>query len=168
MSNLNKKSILLNWREKKLQRNRYDKIPDNFIGVVRVNKLESSNKYNQYALNFNLDLINKYFPDLKEGERPKVAISFEESHILFCFNPSNGVPFFPLSKQGVVWCIRDRDVIDDIYKFFKLSNTTTKYFLKLHFYAQLHGLKLYAVTPQDYITKLPIFDDERKPDFSIK
>lgn len=168
MSNLNQKSVLLNWREKKTQRNRYNAAPSNFILMKRVLKQEHNVKWNQTKLVFRPETIDKYMPELGLNAKPKIAISFENERILFCLEPKNGVPFFTLAKEGKCWSLNDKDIINDIYNFFKLSKSNRSYYLKLHYFAELNKLKLYQITPQDYTTQLPIFEDERKSNFSIQ
>lgn len=137
------------------------KTPDNFLKIRRVVKVEHKTKYNNRYIQFNRNVVNRYFGDKDEY---RIAMSFEKDRLIMVFNPPQGVPFYKLSIAGSgknkSKALVNSAVVDKIYEFFNLDKKNMAYYLKIFYFAEINNMELMVLTPQSYDTMQPVFEDE--------
>ena len=137
------------------------RVGERFLTISLTKKNEEKKiKWDNVYLKFNQDVLNKYFPPNLEGF--KVGFSFDEigKRLIIVFNPTKGIPFYNLSKSGSTRLIYNTILIQKIYNFLGLNTDIDKYHLKIHYFAKINGNELYCLTPYDYQTITPLWEDE--------
>jgi len=157
MANLTLRNQTLNWEVPVSARMGKNQGDENMILIKRVKAGENGKKWTSKLLDFKINTINKYF---KDSETFHMAFSFDEEKVIVVFNPPKGTPFFKLSKNGNGRAINNVHLVDKIYQHFKLDPEKDKYYLKIYYWAKLSGMEIYVITPYDYLTKEPIFEDD--------
>ena len=159
---LKPKDLTLQWKRKvSTHRGSQDILKPDMLLMKRIDKKEHTNlKSTTKLIDFKLPTMQKYFKE--DTEVHKVALSFEKDCIIIVFDPPANVPFYKLSLHGSGKMISNTDLIESIYDHFKLDKTKTKYYLKVNWFSELNEMKMYKLTPWDYETSIPIFEDELK------
>lgn len=158
MGQLNPKDLTFQWEKPNSVRGGSTaKLPDNFILIKRVKKDVHGTRFNNVYIDFKANVLERYF---KKGKPYKVAFSFDKDALIIVFDPKPGVPFYTLAKNGGHAALSNIVLIDKIWKHFKLDEKVKAYYLKIHYLATLNEMEIHVLTPQDYQTRLPIFEDE--------
>lgn len=170
-----------------LSERKYDKT---YLHLFKKFKDDKKNrKYNNVGIKFNRGVLNEYFQyddhineDIRkrqaelenEDEKKlikernidlvmKVSFNFDEKSgkLIMVFNPKSGVPFYKLSKGDTgTRYVFNRDLVEEIYKFYKLDMNKENYLLKIHHFTHYAGMDLKIITPHN-IDKEPIFEWEK-------
>lgn len=163
MGQFNPKDLTFEWEvPKRVYNGRRDATPDNFILIKNVKSKVHGTKWSSALLDFKAGFVEKYFTGVDEVQR--LAFSFEKDRLIMVINPREGIPYFRTSKNGKGRSLANITLVQKIWDYFKLEAQNKAYFLKIHYFAEINGMELYVLTPQDFMTRLPIFEDELKGD----
>lgn len=155
MRSLDKKNVMLNWKEPQILRaGSKRRIPEDFLTIGNYDSVVAGKRKKNKYLNFNSSAAETF------GASGKVSFSFEkDKRLIACFDPGRGVPFYKLSKNGKSKKLNNGDLIDEIYGFFGLQ-TQQKYMLKVYRWATINNMQLCVLTPYHFDSMLPVFEDE--------
>lgn len=161
MKNLTPKDTVFNWESPVSAHRGKSNGDENLILLKRMSAEEHNTKWSSKLIDFKAYNLEKFFDN--ETNDFRMAISFDKDRIIVVFNPPKGIPFYRLTKNGNGRAINNVNLIERLYDFFQLDRTKSKYFLKIHYWAEVNEMKLYIITPYEYDTREPVFDNEKVP-----
>ncbi len=171
MKDLTSKDITLEWFRPTSKRGNYRDSDDSLLVVCNIKKNGDKYKYDNMYLKFPQAVLDKHYPeDVKEY---RIAFSFDkgavgkDAKLIVVFNPGKGIPYLKMNKNVTTKTLSVKSLIDNIYDFLGLSKETTKYYLKIHYFAKINGIELHVLTPHDYTTGLPLWVEEGRGELDL-
>jgi len=163
-TNQEKEKLTIQWEiPRSSHRNSSASIPVNFIMIKRIDPEIHNHKHSSAYLSFSKDNLNHFYKDTEL----KLAVSYNNDRLMFCFNPSPETPSFKLTTSGKMKLINNRRLVQDIYDFLDLDKNIAEYYLKAHYFDKVDDQEIYVMTPQNFHSKLPLSKSERNGQFNI-